>query len=357
MQGIVRSRSRRARGSVLVLVALALVALLGFAALAIDIAHAYVTRNELQNAADAAALAGAGALSGKLIVNPSASDWTAADAAARTAAARVAGANAANGVTISDLQVQTGYWNVTGTPGGMQAASIKPGTYDKPAVEVSISMDAAHNGGAMPLFLGPIIGISSISIGVSAVAVISAPGYAESGALFPLVLSQCLLQDANYWNATTGMPVNDPATGQPYELKIGSAYHYDGCLSGQWTSFLTDANDVPTVNGLMKNGNPDPLSIGSDIWIEPGTKNSIYNTVGSNIALPALVVLPLVVDISTHSAQPIVAFVGFEIDAAVGGAGKYIQGHLVGGLKGGGTAGGGGGGTYYGAYTPPSLAQ
>jgi len=50
---------RRDRGQVLVLVALAMVVLLGMAALAIDVGFMYCTRNELQRSADAGALAGA----------------------------------------------------------------------------------------------------------------------------------------------------------------------------------------------------------------------------------------------------------------------------------------------------------
>jgi len=49
------------RGQVLVLVALAFVALLGFAALAVDVAYMYTVRHELQRCADAGALAGASA--------------------------------------------------------------------------------------------------------------------------------------------------------------------------------------------------------------------------------------------------------------------------------------------------------
>ncbi|MGQ9687483.1 MAG: pilus assembly protein TadG-related protein [Desulfobaccales bacterium] len=49
-------------GSIMFLTALGLVAFLGLASLAIDMGHLYVIRNELQNLADAAALAGAGNL-------------------------------------------------------------------------------------------------------------------------------------------------------------------------------------------------------------------------------------------------------------------------------------------------------
>lgn len=48
-------------GQVLVIFALALLILMGFAALAIDVGHMYVVRNELQRSADSGALAGASA--------------------------------------------------------------------------------------------------------------------------------------------------------------------------------------------------------------------------------------------------------------------------------------------------------
>src|SRR5512145_1244133 len=57
---------RNERGAVLVYVALALVfALLGMVALAIDMGYMYVAKAQLQNAADAGALAGASKLTGQ----------------------------------------------------------------------------------------------------------------------------------------------------------------------------------------------------------------------------------------------------------------------------------------------------
>ena len=58
-----------------------LTALLGFAALAIDVAYLLVVRNELQNAADAAALAGAPCLYARaecMNLTSTAPDWSAA---------------------------------------------------------------------------------------------------------------------------------------------------------------------------------------------------------------------------------------------------------------------------------------
>jgi Flp pilus assembly protein TadG len=53
------SNVKNERGAIAIIVAIALPVFLGFAALAIDLSNLYVARNELQNAADAGALAGA----------------------------------------------------------------------------------------------------------------------------------------------------------------------------------------------------------------------------------------------------------------------------------------------------------
>src|SRR3954467_15127378 len=52
-------RARGERGQILAVIVLALVALLGIAAFAIDVGYAYYAKRQLQSATDAAALAGA----------------------------------------------------------------------------------------------------------------------------------------------------------------------------------------------------------------------------------------------------------------------------------------------------------
>jgi Flp pilus assembly protein TadG len=355
-----RRVAHREAGVVAVLVAIFLVVLFGFAALAIDMGRAFVVRNELQNAADAGALAGACGLAGTLIVNHAVSAWAAADTAAASAANAVVALNYANGKPLANAQIQTGYWNVTDTPASLQSTTITPGQYDKPAVKVTVSLSSGNNGGPLPLVLAPVLGISSVPVSATAVAVISAPGYANTGSLFPMGISQCLLKDPAYWNATTGKPATNSG-GTPPELTIGNGPASDGCNTGQWTSFQFDVNDVPSVDSLIQNGNPTPLSIGSNTWIESGVKTSIYNHMTDYINLPAQVLMPVVADnyvaSNYHGTAPIIAFVAFQIDSSNGGSAKDITGHFIGGLEASGTSGGSGAGTYYGAYMPPALAQ
>jgi hypothetical protein len=163
------------------------------------------------------------------------------------------------------------------------------------------------------LLFAPIFGINR-DLSRQAVGVISGPyGIPANGGAFPMAVPKTLVDQ--YWN-------REP----PVSFRIGSSYHDPE--GGQWTSFLTDANDVPTIRSLINTGNPTPLNIGDQIWIEPGTKTTLYDDAASMVG--HTVILPVVnTDISTHAYTPILGFASFVIEAAEGGSGKYIQGHFI----------------------------
>ncbi len=99
------------KGVSLILFAIALIVICGFAALAIDIGHLYHVKDQLQVAADAAALAGAGELTGG-------SDAT-KTANAKLAAARLAKKNTADQLPViltTSTDVEVGNWDNTKTP-------------------------------------------------------------------------------------------------------------------------------------------------------------------------------------------------------------------------------------------------
>ncbi|MEX3931219.1 pilus assembly protein TadG-related protein [Paraburkholderia phymatum] len=333
---------KRQRGSIALFFLLFLVVLLSFGAFAVDLARVSVARNELQNAADAAALSGASALMSGGNSGPA---WQ----QAQTAAGSGVALNRSDGHTLTTATVLSGYWNLAGSPAGLQPTTITPGTDDVPAVQVMVTRAANVNGGAIDLLLGWVLKLLSTPGSATAVAVASAPGTVGAGGLFPVVLNRCLFDQ--YWNAQTNQPLIDPNSGQPYELNILNGQMDGGsCYAGQWTSFLTNADNVPTIRALVANGNPSPLSIGDSIWIEPGAKTTLYDSVPSNVT----VVMPVATQINIKSYVPIVAFAAFHIDQAVGGDQKYIQGHFVGGYR--IPAPATGVGPDYGAYIAPRLA-
>jgi hypothetical protein len=335
-----KSCCRRERGSMSVMFVGSVLVVLCFAAVSADLGHYFVVRDELQSAADAAALSGAGHL---FPPNPS-PNWSAAAANAATAVHL----NSANNVSLTNATVQTGYWNLSGSPAGMQSQTITPGAYDAPAIQVTVSLAQGLNSGPLKYFFAPLFGIPNTAVSAHAVAVMSAPGYFAPGGVFPMALNKCVFD--NYWNSTTGAPKINPTTGSAYEFQIGNGALYSGCAAGQWTSFQTNSSDVPTIRQFISSGNAIGLGIGDAIWIQTGVETTLYNSVPKNVD----VFVPVVQQFGS-STQVVVAFAAFHIESAYGGSSKYIQGHFTNNIK--VPASGGKTGSYYGAYVPPRLAQ
>ena len=77
--------------------------------------------------------------------------------------------------------------------------------------------------------------------------------------------------------------------------------------------FLADANDVPTIGTSSTTATPTPLKMGDNIWIEPGTKTTLYADAAAKI--DQTVLLPVVnTDFSTHAYTPILGFASFYIE-------------------------------------------
>jgi hypothetical protein len=299
--GIVRSQS----GSVAAVVALVLVVLLGMAAVAFDYGHLTWVSRELQTAAEAGALAGARFLV-PYVGAPSTPNWI----AARDQASQTVLLNRADNRMLTDCEVQYGYWNLTTKT--LQSSGIAPTASHLPAIQVTILKTGDLNGGPVQMFFAPIFGGQPRNLSGRAVAVITGPYTVPAGGAFPLALPESA---ATRWKE---LPSPD--------VYIGSAYHDPE--GGQWTSFLIDANDVTTIRDLIDSGNPTPLKVGDNIWIEPGTKTTLYDDAATKIG--QTVIVPIVsTDFSTHAYTPILGFASFYIEDAAGGSDKYIKGHFV----------------------------
>jgi Flp pilus assembly protein TadG len=306
-------------GSIAIFAAVGLVLLLGFAALALDIGHLITVKSELQKAGDAGALACARGLN---LNGPPYPNWTNGSTMGSTTVKE----NKAAQSQLTDCTVQTGYWDFTWIPStpppDLLSTGTTPSATQVPACKVTVSKSPSgtgnSNGGAVTMFFGKLLGISSESLSSSSVAtlVLQSPVDAIGpGDAFPLAIPVGLV--SHYWNSNPS-----------FEFDIGSAYHYPTDY-GDWTSFLSDSNNVPTIRSLIDSGNPGPLKIGDQIWIEPGTKTSLYAYAAEKIG--CTVFLPVVGnDFDTNAATPILGFAPYQIDDAVGGSGKYIQGHFVG---------------------------
>ncbi|OYU10896.1 MAG: pilus assembly protein TadE [Comamonadaceae bacterium PBBC1] len=309
------------RGAVTLLVALTLPLLVGLAALAIDLAHLHVVRNELQNDADAAALAGAMVLyknKGKTL------DWDAAAAQAQDAIAL----NHADGQPLLSARVDMGYWDMGQDVLGLQVLPTEPTSQDAPALQVRVSKIKGENDGPVRTFLTGIWNMVSKPVSATAVAGVASPGRIYSGGVFPFAISECMYQ--NFWNSSSSPagPRKD-AGGQALVFRVGSLYAYDSCDSGEWSSLAVKASGVHVIAQLIEDGSPSTLSLDEDIWVQTGVKNSLFQAVQDCSAAGTqkceFVVMPVLTRVTPGSFSKIRGFACMHILNAEGGNGKYIE--------------------------------
>ncbi len=350
------------RGAVAVLVIMLLPILLMVSAFAVDIANLMLVKNELQNAADSAAQAGAQCLYPRtecFNTLSAAPDW----ATSQTRASLAVAHNAAQGRALSTGVVASGYWNITGTPHTLQLLPHTPGANEAPAIQVTISKQSGKNGGSVVLYLAGLLGLATADVSATAVSVVTSPGVVGPGGLFPFAITKCMYDQ--YWDSTTATPKLATTTtllgvpqviGQPWVFHLGAAV-YTPCDGGEWTSFALDDNNVPTIKDLIANGNPTQLAKGDQTWIEPGSKTALYGTVAACSAAGdkscEYVTMPVTTSANSKGEQTILDFGCLHILNAAGGSGKYIAVQMDTTCP---SPQGSGTGTNYGVHDNPRLA-
>jgi Flp pilus assembly protein TadG len=175
------------QGATAVIVALCLTMLIGFAALAVDVGYLYATRNELQNTADAAALAGAGFLGSTYagLTYSEQQNYTFSRADIVNAVNTVAGKNkaAGTGVSILDNDIIIGTWDP-------DTRIVTPTLTLPDAVRVIARRDGSAEN-PVNTFFARIFGIDNVDVSAVATAALSGPSMAAEGELkTPFSLSE-----------------------------------------------------------------------------------------------------------------------------------------------------------------------
>jgi hypothetical protein len=341
------------KGAVTVLVALTLPVLLGVGALAVDLAYLHVVRNELQNDADAAAMAGARKL---YLKGASTLDWASAATTAKDAIVLNRAANHA----LADGDVLTGYWDTTQATPGLETSLNKPGATYAPAVQVSLGKSGVENEGPVRTFLASIWGIYAKPVRVTAVAGVNSPSSAALA--FPLAIAQCMYQ--KHWDLSTQppRPMIDPETNQAFVFEIAREKSPDPCANGQWTALNFEGKGANLIDDIIAHKpslfEPPPpmLSIGDKVTFESGSKTSLYSEVQKCIGAASfpcnLVVLPIVDQVVAGESATIRGFACMKLLAAEGGSKKYISAQMSNECP---PPPSGGIGPNYGVISPPSL--
>ena len=302
------------RGVTAILVAILLVVFIGFAALALDLSHIFVAQNELHNAADAGALAGA-----RFLYND---DGTLVNEGANQIAFKAAVANFSEKVPVemlaygvvyakdgdvypvqqvgddeNDLDVVRGHWSFglsDELPRGFTAnASLEPadlwGVSDEDldkntnfinAVQVTTRRTTLSKGTPITSFFARIFGYENFQRTTTAVAYIGFAGTLEPGdADVPIAICQ--------QSVTDNPSATECGDFEKYDCNIGYMLS-DGQEknTAAWTNFSQpcDTADTGDLRDLLtcSEANPDPISLGDSIGATNGVVDAVIGHPNNN---------------------------------------------------------------------------
>jgi Flp pilus assembly protein TadG len=314
-------------GGVAVYMALALVALLGCAGLALDIAHMVNVKRELTKAAEAGALAGARGLWPTILPSTSASrspDCVAAQTWALNAA--VSNKVDSTNLTTDEVTVEVGQWNYATnqfTPGMSSNAN---------GVRVTTHRAQVH------MIFAKVLGQYYRNMSATAVAIMDFASAVGQGTL-PIAINQPYTDP--------GTPIFINFTPDPYD-------------NGGWFANPPDNANAVTFRDYINNASCPPLHVGDIINLQNGNDTTCLNELSAKLAQQPegfLDTLLPVVDASTFNQnEPVVGFVPFRITGVLNsGSPKGVWGTVISLTEMQSALPGGGG--KYGGLAPPKLVQ
>jgi len=259
------------RGVTVIVVALLILVFIGFAALAIDIGHLFVVRNELQNAADAGCLAGARFLYSD--------DGMAVNENSNQVAYQAAIANMSDQVPVdvhwsggNDGDVERGHWcfatriftpNASTEPVNLWEVSTEE-LDTNPNFVNAIRVKTRRQDTPSPSFFARVFGYENFSLSTEAIAYVGFTGtLAPQEVDQPIAIcKESLLTNGQYTCSIGRMITN-------HEVVAGQE-------SGGWTDFNQDSpclsgTNAETVRSLIcGGGNPEPIVLGQPIATHAG---------------------------------------------------------------------------------------
>ena len=301
---------RAERGAVAVITAVALTGLVALTGAAVDLGVVYSARSELQNATDAAAMAGAAELvtdiDGDQVVETNYSG-------ARDSAI---GFVESNTMVTEDLvwneesdMYEAGLWDFDLNDFSMLGDSADPD--DLNAVRVSMQRP-------VDMLFAKVVGLDQVQVGVSSTAFLGCAGSGGKADL-PIAINDDVLDSA--WAPMTDIVLNS-----------------ENEENGQWTSFFTWPTNKNTIDYYMDNPDEIPqLNVGDEIAMNNGVISPSVRLFGNFIRGQHKdangmwhVMLPVVDWEPPQNQGTVVGFVSFVITEVVGPGGpdsKKIVGY------------------------------
>jgi Flp pilus assembly protein TadG len=346
---------RREQGTVILLIAVGLLALVAVAGLAVDLGNVWATRTQLQAASDASSLAAAG--------NLLQDQGTVVDTAAALAAAQSYGVAHQAGqvnVEIAPGDVAFGSWDVltetfTPLPGETDPNLVR-------AARVVARRDAAQNS-PLPMVLTRVVGVDTMDVSARSVAYIGFAASFPPGSLeLPIAIDCCAISGdspgaactQNYCSTVQSSPPN-PCPLASGEMATCLQFHSTPEQNACWTAFDPNSAAVSAskLRGIVEDGNS--YAVSEPVYVDNGTKTPVISDIyerfigeGRFSGNPSgtdtngdgnidswVTVLPVVEcqspggGCSSSSPQQIVGAVCFEIKEVLAQTDKIIKGNFL----------------------------
>lgn len=267
---------RRQAGIAMITVLVSLVALIGASALAIDGGMLWTARTQVQNAADAAALA-----AGRSLIDPVTPAVTLA--AAEAAAISQASQNEAvstSSVTVLATDIRYGDWDLTSRSLDTSVDLTDPEQVT--GVEVRTRLDTSTTG-PVPAFMSRVLGHTSFDVSAIATAYLGYAGSLAPGVVdLPIAIDCCKLKGANceqdYCSTVSSNPPNACALENPQLTGATTVscleFHNTAEQNACWTNFDGNSPGVNTSDliDIVEDANPVEISIDDPIFLDNGDK-------------------------------------------------------------------------------------
>lgn len=307
------------RGVTAVLMALSLTTAIGLTAAATDLGMLYVAKAELQNAADATALAAADTMLGKDgNNNPIAQPYV-----ALASAQQYSGANSVIGISPtlknpagSDFTI--GYWDpATGAFDPNRTGMGLTDAQDVTAVKILLRRDDQANT-PVGTYFAAIFGINSVNLTASSTAFVGYSNQVPVGAM-PVPIAVWASKVSNG---------SGPFCGDVLTIGQNSGDY--------WTSFFDAPASTPAVDAYACGCKHSPLvKVGDSIQITNGNQsNNTFGDLQDQFNAHKVngiwsVVLPVIADGYSHGAAPVVGFATFNVTAVHKAPAKDVVGTLA----------------------------
>lgn len=273
----------------ILMVVIAMTALMGVAALALDGGMIWVARTQLQVAADAAALAAAANM-----IDPLGPSVTLG--AAETAAIDVASQNPVISVetfSLNPSDIVFGSWDLDARIFDPTVDLTDPKAVT--AASVTARLDNGANG-ALPAVMARVLGWDSFDVGAEAIAYLSFAGSAAPGEVdLPLVIDCSEIAGSDCSQPYCSFVANNPPNygDETADYEFGPCELADGtaasCLDTHkqvdqvacWTNFSDSVVDVDnkTLIDTVYNGTSQPIAGDASWFVDNGTRVEVYQAI------------------------------------------------------------------------------